>query len=174
MVSAALRLVNTFAVVGKEPRASMEQFAKAVEVQIPEGDTANLRRGEALVWRINERQVIRLKTEPPRAEHDRHRRKYAGGRIEEQRRFRFRGPNEKMNLAVQNLDMFVQVAEGIDAETWEFHLRRGDYSKWFRDSLQDPELADRIESVEKQSDLSEMESRRRIKEAVQQKYTTPA
>ena len=34
-----------------------------------------------------------------------------------------------MDLAVQNLNMFVQVAEGIDSETWQFHLKQGDYSK---------------------------------------------
>lgn len=171
---AALRRINTVAVVGAEPRKLMEQFAKAVDVKAPDCDTADLPRGEALLWLVDERQVIRFATAPPCTEHYRHRRKYAEGQLEEQRRFRFRGPDGKMDLPIQNLNMFVQVAEGIDAETWQFHLRRGDYSKWFRDALKDPEFADRIGAIEKDSNLPDSESRTRIKEAVLQKYTSPA
>ena len=60
-----------------------------------------------------------------------------------------------MDLAIQNLTMFVQVAEGIDAETWRFNLRRGDYSNWFRNALKDPELADRIAAVEQEPNYEE-------------------
>jgi hypothetical protein len=70
--------------------------------------------------------------------------------------------------------MFVQVAEGIDAETWQFHLKRGDYSTWFRNALKDSELADQIAVIEKESDVPDIESRKRIKEAILQKYTAPA
>ena len=169
--AAALRRINTVAVVGADPRKLMGQFAKAVGVEIPDCDTANLPRGEALLWSVDAGQAIRLKAEPLRTEHDRHRRKYAEGQLEDQRRFRFRGPHDKMDLAVQNLNMFVQVAEGIDRETWEFHLRQGDYSRWFRNALQDPELADRIGAIEKESNLPEAESRKRIKDAILEKYT---
>ena len=37
-----------------------------------------------------------------------------------------------MNLRAQNLMIFLQIAEGIDDRTWEHHLRKGDYSEWFR------------------------------------------
>ena len=79
-----------------------------------------------------------------------------------------------MDLSIQNLNMFIQVAEGIDSETWQFHLKRGDYSKWFRSALKDPELADYIEAIERASDVPDMESRKRIKEAILQKYAAPA
>jgi hypothetical protein len=171
--ASALRSINTVAMVGKEPRKLMEEFAKAVGIEIPDCDTADIPRGEALLWLVDERHVIRLKAEPARSEHHRHRRKYAAGQLEDQRRFRFRGPENKMDLAVQNLNMFVQVAEGIDAETWNFHLRRGDYSNWFRQSLQDPDLADQIGTIEKEAHLTDAESRKRIKEAILQKYTAP-
>lgn len=170
----ALQRMNTMIVVGREPRKLMAQFAKAIEGEIPDPDTADLPRGEALLWLVDERQVIRFEAELPRTEHFRHRRKYAEGQLEEKRRFRFRGPHDKMDLAVENLNMFVQIAEGIDVETWHFHLERGDYSKWFRDLVNDPDLADRIEAVEKESDLPDVESRKRIKEAILQKYTAPA
>lgn len=172
--AAALQRINTVMLVGREPRALMEQFAKVVGGEVPDGETADLGRGEALLWQLDEQRVIRFHAEPPRTEHLRHRRKYAEGQLEEQRRFRFRGPHNKMDLPIQNLNMFVQVAEGIDAETWQFHLERGDYSKWFRESLKDPELADRIAAIEKEANLPDVESRRRIKEAVLEKYTAPA
>ena len=54
----------------------------------------------------------------------------------------FRGPDEKLNLRAHNLELFVQMAEGVDEETWLHHLRQGDYSRWFRDAIKDPELAD--------------------------------
>ena len=30
--------------------------------------------------------------------------------------------------------------EGVDEETWVYHLKRGDYARWFRDKIQDQEL----------------------------------
>ena len=44
----------------------------------------------------------------------------------------FGGPEGKLNLRAQNLQMFLQLAEGVDEETWMHHLRQGDYSRWFR------------------------------------------
>jgi len=170
----ALGRIDTMIVVGREPRKLMDEFSHAVGVEVPDADASDLPRGEALLWSLTDGQVIRLTIEPARAEHYRHRRKYAEGKLEEERRFRFRGPGNKMNLAVQNLNMFVQVAEGIDSETWEFHLRRCDYSKWFRGSLKDPEIASQIEAVEHDDGASDAESRQRIKEIILQKYTAPA
>ena len=170
----ALRRINTVIVVGREPRKLMEDFGKAVTAAVPSGNDADLPRGEALLWRVDERQVLRFTAEAPRTEHFRHRRKYAEGRLEDERRFRFRGPQNKMDLSIQNLNMFIQVAEGIDSETWQFHLKRGDYSKWFRNALKDLELADSIAAIERASDVPDMESRKRIKEAILEKYAAPA
>ena len=47
------------------------------------------------------------------------------------------------NLKAQNLVVFCQIAEGIDEETWMFHLHRGDYSRWFRHAIKDEYLARR-------------------------------
>jgi hypothetical protein len=55
------------------------------------------------------------------------------------RSFYFRGPEGKMNLQVHNLSLFVQVAEGIDAET----LARG------RASRQNPSST--VDAIERQS-----------------------
>jgi len=40
------------------------------------------------------------------------------------------------------------MAEGVDDETWAFHLRRKDYSRWFRQAIKDDDLADEIERIE--------------------------
>ena len=114
-----------------------------------------------------------MKAEPSRNEHRRHRRKYAEGELEPERSFYFKGSDGMMNLRAQNLNTFVQLAEGVDQNTWLFHLRQGDYSKWLRSSVKDSELADQIEGVEKDASLSYQESRQRIKDMILQRYTAP-
>ena len=76
---------------------------------------------------------------PGRAERIRHLRKYAEGNMRYDS-FSFRGPGNRQNLRAQNLAIFSQIAEGIDDETWLFHLRRGDYSRWFRSAMKDAYL----------------------------------
>ncbi|MFD2357480.1 hypothetical protein ACFSTC_61730 [Nonomuraea ferruginea] len=57
--------------------------------------------------------------------------------------FYFTGPEDRLNLRARNLHNFVELAEGVDDETWAFHLRRGDYSTWIGEKLGDAELARR-------------------------------
>jgi hypothetical protein len=71
-----------------------------------------------------------------RAERLRHRRKYAEGDMR-YHSFYFRGAKGRQNLKAQNLIVFSQIADGIDEETWLFHLYRGDYSRWFREAVKD-------------------------------------
>ena len=106
--------------------------------------------------------------------HRRHTRKYAEGEIGADRSFYFRGPNNALNLRAQNLILFLQIAEGVDDETWEHHLRAGDYSEWFRDVIKDPELALEAAAAEEDAGLSAAESRKRISEAVTRRYTAPS
>jgi hypothetical protein len=76
-----------------------------------------LPRGEALFWFLDEDSVIRVEAEQPRNEHHRHRRKYATGQLGPDRVFHFRGPAGKVDLRAQNLNIFVQLAEGVDTDT---------------------------------------------------------
>jgi hypothetical protein len=55
-----------------------------------------------------------------------------------------------------------------------YHLREGAYSKWFREAIKDELMAAEAASVERNAALSALESRARIKAAVQQRYTVPA
>src|ERR1700694_306544 len=130
---------------------------------------------ELLVWfRLTEQAPVRIKLAQSKQEHQRHRRKYAEGDLGEDNSFYFRGPQGKLNLRAQNLALFAQIAQGVDDETWLFHLRKADYSRWFREVIKDPDLAAEAEKVEKDEKLSASESRARIVEAIEQRYTLPA
>lgn len=85
-----------------------------------------------------------------------------------------RGPRAAHNLKAQNLAVFCQIAEGIDEETWMFHLRRHDYSRWFREAVKDRYLADQAERVEGRMDLTASQTRSAIKDLVLARYTLPA
>jgi len=88
--------------------------------------------------------------------------------------FYFRGPDKSLNLQAQNLQIFEQIAKGIDDRTWEHHLRAGHYSRWFRDVIKDEELAREANQIEVDAGLDVQESRRLIVDAINRRYTAPA
>jgi len=112
--------------------------------------------------------------EPPKTELRRHRRKYAAGELGEDKSFYFRGPGGKLNLRAHNMNMFAQLAEGIDNETWTHHLRNSDYSRWLRGSVKDQAIADEVGIIEQDRELEPSESRGRVLEAIRRRYTAPA
>jgi HAD superfamily hydrolase (TIGR01484 family) len=172
---AALKRVNTVMVVGREPKAPLDDFAKTIDAVVPEASIPDQEPGEAVVWfRVDNRLLSGVNVEPSQTEHHRHRRKYAEGELGEDRSFFFKGPKGNMNLRAQNLNIFMQLADGVDPETWLFHLRRHDYSGWIRSALKDSELANEVEAIESDEGTPERESRKRVKEAILQKYSAPA
>jgi hypothetical protein len=70
--------------------------------------------------------------------------------------------------------LFLQIGDGVDDETWLHHLRAGDYSAWFRTAIKDDELADEVAKIETDRQLNIEESRSRLQELVQRRYTLPA
>ena len=109
---------------------------------------------------------------PPETHLQRHRRKYALGELGEDKSFYFTGADGRLKLRAQNLMLFLQIGEGVDDETWAFHLRRGDYSRWIRSAIKDDDLADEIQVLEN-STLSVDESRKRVRAAISARYTAP-
>jgi hypothetical protein len=97
-----------------------------------------------------------------RTERIRHHRKYAVGDMRFDSVY-FRGPGSRHNLKAQNLVIFSQIADGIDEETWLYHLHRGDYSRWFRAALKDSYLADHAARIEQRRDLEPAETRALIR-----------
>jgi hydroxymethylpyrimidine pyrophosphatase-like HAD family hydrolase len=173
----ALANVGTVAVIGGKPGERLRKFCEAVGEPVPqcpacEGD--KLRPGDALLWRRGEKAAALVRTKPPRTERRRHLRKYAAGNLGPDRSFYFRGPEGKLNLKAPNLFLFLQIADGVDDETWEFHRRSGDYSKWAREQIKDNQLADELAEVEADAAADPRDSRAAVRAAVEARYTLPA
>lgn len=172
---AALSSVHKIIAVGESPAATLHAFSQVLGQRPPPLAPMSLQPGEVLLWaRQPEAGVERFRMAPSRADHIRHRRKYAQGELGAEQSFYFRGPAGQLNLRAQNLVLFMQLAEGIDDPTWMYHLRRGDYSGWFRDAIKDADLAAIAAGIETQAGLSPAESRRLIKAAIQERYTLPS
>ncbi|HKY73678.1 MAG TPA: HAD-IIB family hydrolase [Nitrospira sp.] len=166
--------VDIAVALGHEPTATLRPLETRSR-GLASVSEKELRVGEALLWRRAGRgQVERLLAAVPRAERQRHRRKYAEGELPPERSFYFRGPDGKLNLRAQNLIMFRQIAEGVDDETWLHHLRKGDYSEWMETAIKDPSLAEIVHQVEAMPELSAHDSRKRVANAIEERYTLPA
>jgi hypothetical protein len=165
--------VTDITIVGKEPEQTLTAFTGAVGDKPPKLPADSLEPGFAYLWRRGGGgEILQFRVTPPSAELQRHRRKYAQGELGD-KSFYFRGPEGKLNLRAQNLELFIQMAEGVDEETWLHHLRRHDYSKWLREAIKDDELAGEAEKIE-EADLSPTESRARMREEIEERYTLPA
>ena len=171
---AALRAVDTVLAIGAEPGNIFEAFAKTLGTASPQSDSPQLNAGEMLAWLLTTGETHRLRFRLSQAERVRHKRNYSAGELGADKSFYFRGPEGKLNLRAQNLTMFLQLAEGVDDETWIHHLHRGDYSRWFREAIKDDELADEASQYERQDSLNARQSREQIKSAVERRYTAPA
>jgi hypothetical protein len=71
------------------------------------------------------------------------------------------------------LILFLQLADGVDDATWEHHRRKGDYSRWLKDSIKDAELAAEVERIEAPAEIDPLEGRRQIRVAIERNYTLP-
>jgi len=169
---AALEFVTAAAIVGSEPDRTLEAFTRGrggPGIALPPHED-----DPKLTWWLRVGSPpVRFQPIAPAAERQRHHRKYAEGELGEDRSFYFRGPNAQLNLRAQNLDRFMQIGDGVDDPTWDFHLRRHDMSSWFRQVIKDEELATEAEKIEDE-DLDAAASRKRIRHAIERRYTTPA
>lgn len=171
---AVLRMMDGIIAVGATPEETIRQFSEAVGRPAPVNSALPSNTGEVFAWFVNGRRgLVSVRVKPTSAELRRHKRKYAEGRLGPDRSFFFKGADGKMNIRAHNLMMFSQIAEGIDEETWLFHLRQGDYSKWIREMIKDNDLAAEIMRIEKDASANGKESRSKIIEAISRRYTNP-
>jgi HAD superfamily hydrolase (TIGR01484 family) len=171
-----LEAINTVIIVGEAPGRTLGDLCKLRELpepQIPDM-SGRLPPGQALCWRVGEPEAFVVQVEPTKSEHARHSRKYMEGNLGRDRAFYFRGPQGKLNLKAHNLQLFLLMADGVDDETWTFHLRRGHYSTWLRGEVKDGELADEVDHIERDYALTVEESRAALRAAVEKRYTLPA
>lgn len=164
----ALRLVGALVGLGKTAPQVLSEFCAAVgescpAIGQPVPDDA------VMVWnRTASRPPLTVAVGKAKQAHQRHTRKYAEGRLGEDISFYFRGPANALNLRAFNLATFLQLARGVDDETWLYHLGRGDYTRWFLDVIKDDELAAEARLVE--SDSDPQASRSALEEAVKRRY----
>ena len=170
-----LSTIATVAAVGDAPARTIRQFCASLGVPAPSlPPDGRIDAGQALLWeRGSGREPIQVRVVEPELQRRRHARKYSEGELGEDRSFYFRGPDGALSLRVQNLSLFLQIAAGVDDRTWLHHLSAGDYSAWIRGAIKDEDLADEVAAVEHDLDLSAADSRARIKEAIDRRYTGP-
>jgi len=168
-----LSLVDAVIAVGPDPKNTLRSFCDACGHELIWPDGLSYKPGHAVVWfpRI-EQPPFSMGIIPPAADRVRHRRKYAEGDLRN-KSFVFRGPANRQNLKAPNLTTFALLSEGIDEETWLFHLREGDYSRWFRDVIKDSYLADQTERIERRKGLRPEETRELIRDLIEARFTLP-
>jgi hydroxymethylpyrimidine pyrophosphatase-like HAD family hydrolase/energy-coupling factor transporter ATP-binding protein EcfA2 len=171
----ALKLVTAVVAIGPKADDVIAALCKGAGIKPPAKAAPPKDKKRVLFWRPGTDKKPRLvKVIEPKQSLKRHSRKYAEGTLDEKGSFYFRGPDNAMNLRAQNLMIFQQIAEGIDDKTWEHHLRKGDYSDWFRNQIRDKKLAAETREAEKDEALSPRESRKIVLDAVRKRYTAPA
>jgi HAD superfamily hydrolase (TIGR01484 family) len=171
----ALSPIDIIVVTGESISKTVKTLSEKLQLKTPLLPKQNLKSGEALFWRIRPMQDPSVfRTILPERQQKRHIRKYAEGKLAPEGSFYFRGPDGKLNLRAQNLMMFLQIAEGVDDQTWLYHLRHGDYSRWFAEHIKDMDLAEEAKRVEQDRSLSAKKSRELIRNSVEQRYTAPA
>ena len=166
--------VDLIVAVGDAPQATMENFCHATNLEAPFVAPSRLEKGKAIGWWRARDKVFTFENIPPKAERRRHIRKYSQGELSPDQSFYFEGPHKKLHLRAQNLQLFIQMAAGLDDDTWLHHLHNHDYSRWFEKQLKDEELAAAATRIENDDSLDAAASRKRIREEIEQRYTAPA
>jgi hypothetical protein len=170
--TAMLASVNVVVVVGAGPEKTIAELATTLGVPAPTLDPTPLEPGEAFVWWPHRQAgAVRVRTNAPQSERRRHQRKYIEGTLSPELSFYFRGPQGKLNLRAQNLTSFLELADGVDDDTWGFHLKQGAYSRWMADVVHDQELAHEVAEIERESGArSARETRGAVRGAVEKRY----
>ena len=157
--------------VGDEAGAAIRTFCAAVHLDPPDAPD-RVERGEMLT--LSRTGPLRhLKVIPGSGTRTRHLRKYAEGKLGDDRAFFFRGPGNALNLRATNLVMFIEMGAGVDEATWEHHRKQGDYSTWIGSSIKDQALTQEVAAIE-QGDQPFDAARDAVRTAIEARYTLPA
>jgi len=164
-----MQFVNTAIAIGEKPDEILRQFAEKKNISYEHGRINALPKGEAWIWQPETRnEPFTIIAKEPVHVTQRHKRKYVTG-VMEYSSFYFKGPQNKLNLKAYNINIFSQLARGVDDETWLYHLKQHDYSKWFKDALHDTNLAKEIYKVEETNDAAES-SKQKILKLIKENY----
>lgn len=166
-----LQSSNTFLALSKNPSRLIKDYCNLISVRpatlAPPADGED---HQAALWWRDRDDPSWLKRIEPKGEHLRHQRTYLDGHMDEDMRFYYRGPENALNIGVQNLRMFMQVGDGVDDETWLHHLNNGDYANWFREVILDEDLAAVASRMKNDSGGDAKESLKQISKFILEKY----
>jgi len=169
-----LKSIDLVLAIGNERAELISQFAESIDSPPPQIVALGNARADAVAWWRKTPSAVEFRAVPPETVRRRHVRKYMKGELLPEDCFYFEGAHKKLHLRAQNLQLFMQMAEGVDDATWLHHLRKGDYSRWFRQSIKDEELARETERIERTKGLPAKTSRELIRKEIEQRYTAPA
>lgn len=168
--SSIFRFIDTVFVIGDEPAQLLSDFADRKGANNNFTSVLPLPKGKVWVWEESKPEPYIIETKKPKHLNKRHIGKYATGDMK-YNAFIFTGPKNKTHLRATNALLFAHMAEGIDDETWDYHLKRHDYSKWFANSLHDDKLAEMAKEVENTEEDSII-SREKILSMIKVTYAT--
>jgi phosphoglycolate phosphatase (TIGR01487 family) len=112
-----------------------------------------------------------------RTTHVRHRHKYADVRLPRERRFYFHTAEAQPVPPAATMHEFGRALWHLDQQTLQYHLERGDFSRWLDNTIADKELAMRAAAWEdalqanRAADLER--TRRELAKAVEERYAAP-
>jgi hydroxymethylpyrimidine pyrophosphatase-like HAD family hydrolase len=167
-----LHRVDVVVACGPSPAETLGAYARAAGIPAPSDEVPSSGvLGEAVAWhRRDGQRPARFVVVRARSERLRHLRKYAEGDLGP-KSFVFRADGGQGETTARNLASFIELAGHVDDATWLHHLWRGDYSRWVRDCMSDGSLADEIARIEGDGQLSPAESRGRVIQAIDARYT---
>lgn len=178
LAAKALEHVTHLFVVGADAEEQIRLFADARGLSLPDlagAHESELLEGEALLLTISAERLGRLRrfrVAPRRSDHQRHARKYARGDLGPDQSFYFRGSEGKLNLRAYNVHAFMEMAGGVDPDTWMYHLQRGEISDWFEKKVKDAESAAQIREIERDAaDLGAEETRAQVLRLIGARYS---
>jgi HAD superfamily hydrolase (TIGR01484 family) len=169
-----LRAVQFVAVTSEDAGVTLGAFCKQVQCRPPALDNLQLSNEQMLGWWPGSSAPFPFTPSLSETKRTRHRRKYAEGELTPDRSFYFRGPKGTLNLRAANLMSFLNLMDGVDDETWFYHLRNRDFSSWFKREIKDEDLTREAEAIETMPELSAAESRARFRSLIANRYTIPA
>ena len=174
LATGALRSLGVVLIIGRDSVGLIETLSQALERPCPTLPPRGPEVGEAIYWDCRtDVPPMLIRVERPKSTIKRHTRKYAQGTLGEDRSFFFRGEEGRLNIRAHNLAMFLEIGEGVDPETYLFHLRNGDFVTWMRTSIKDDDLADEIANIAAHDPLALDNARKLVRAAVEQRYTAP-
>ncbi len=157
--------------IADDPKEALHAVCERMERSVPAiRQPEDNKTHHALAWHMKDDETIWFSRLQAESDNQRYRHSLFEGEMEEEHQFVFRGANNQFSLRATNLKRFIELAAGLDDETWLFHLQRNDYSNWIDQVIKDYDLADEIRSIESQSDLAPQDSRNAVKQTIEERF----